>query len=213
LRSLRERVSRPSNQSRAQKTALGFRVHSGWCAAVAVVESGGKPSVVSRQRMGIADEGIAGARQPYHAAENLKLEDARDLIQRCRDRTSELALGAVGAFCRELERQELTPIAAGVLIASERPLPDLASILRSHALIHTAEGGFFRDAVIEAIRCYPLCVLAIRERGLPDKAAADLGIQLEQVQPLLAGIGRAIGPPWTQDEKLAALAAWIALRS
>ena len=31
------------------------------------------------------------------------------------------------------------------------------------------------------------------------------------LQQLIDGLGKSLGPPWRQDEKLASMAAWIAL--
>ena len=38
-------------------------------------------------------------------------------------------------------------------------------------------------------------------------------MEAARLQRRVQEMGRAIGPPWTQDQKLAALAAWIALES
>ena len=89
--------------------------------------------------------------------------------------------------------------AAAVLFASGRALPDLAATLRSHALIHTAEGEFFRDVLITAAESCNLPVTRVREREISD------------LQREIAELRKSLGPPWTQDEKLASLAAWQAL--
>jgi hypothetical protein len=39
-------------------------------------------------------------------------------------------------------------VRAGILFRSGRSLPRLPAILRSHALIHTAEGEFFREVLL-----------------------------------------------------------------
>ncbi|PYX85485.1 MAG: hypothetical protein DMG68_17900 [Acidobacteria bacterium] len=99
----------------------------------------------------------------------------------------------------------------GVLTASGRTLPELASILASHALIHTAEGEFFRDIFREACRKLQVPLSAIRERDLFNLASAQMGISLADLNRQLSDTGRAIGPPWAQDQKHAALAGWMVL--
>ena len=78
-------------------------------------------------------------------------------------------------------------------------MPDLAATLKSHALIHTAEGEFFREVLVEASESCRIPVTKIREREIRDQ------------QSRISSLGKSLGPPWTQDEKLAALAAWNAL--
>jgi hypothetical protein len=91
---------------------------------------------------------------------------------------------------------------AAVLLASGRPLPSLPNILASHALIHTAEGEFFRQIVRQACERLGIRVTGIRERDLAECSA----LQVE-----IAKLGKIVGPPWTQDQKTAALAAMLVL--
>lgn len=190
------------------QAAIGFRVHSGWAAAVVLSQAAGSPAVVDRRRIELADAKIAGSKQPYHAAEGLPMKQAAALIDRCRESTWSLA------------RRGLEEIAAthsvsrcGILLSAARPLPDLAAILASHALIHTAEGEFFRRAIAEACRERGVPVRGVKEKELTDVCARELRLPLPDLRQRLTDWGRALGPPWTQDEKYAALAAWLAFTS
>jgi hypothetical protein len=183
--------------------ALGFRTHSGWTSAVAVAGSPAKPLVLIRQRMELASLD-AGAKQPYHAAEPLEFADAAALIQRCRDSSMSLAEAGLNALLAQLDAQGHRVVGAGIVFASGRALPDLAAILKSHALIHTAEGEFFRDLVLRACARRSLPVTRITERDARDRDA--------KAWTHIDGLGKSLGPPWRQDEKLASLAAWTALR-
>ncbi len=176
------------------KVALGFRARSGWAVAVAVAGSVDSPIVIERRRIVVADPAIPGSKQPFHAAGVLEIRQAEAFIQRCRDSSTQLARNAV----RDLVAGR-NVVGAAVLFASGRLLPELAATLRSHALIHTAEGEFFREVLVEASECCKVAVKKIREREIRD------------LQPKIASLGKSLGPPWTQDEKLASLAAWFAL--
>jgi hypothetical protein len=55
-----------------------------------------------------------------------------------------------------------------ILAASGRPLPPLESVLASHALIHTADGEHFREALAAASDGHRLPVTRIREKELLD---------------------------------------------
>jgi hypothetical protein len=95
-------------------------------------------------------------------------------------------------------------IGASVLLAAGRELPALPRILASHALIHTAEGEFFRDAFRRACAKLDVPLYAVRERELAVVAPAAW-------QQRISEVGKEIGPPWTQDQKLAALGACLVL--
>jgi hypothetical protein len=181
--------------------ALGFRAHSGWTSAVAVAGSPAKPAVLVRTRIELASPSVAGSKQPYHAAEPLEFADAEALIHACRDSSQSLADTGLHALIAQVGAQGHHVVAAGIVFAAGRALPDLVAILKSHALIHTAEGEFFRDVLLRACEKCSLPVTRIKER---EAAEAKVWARID-------GLGKSLGPPWTQDQKLASLAAWMAL--
>ncbi len=191
--------------------ALGFRAHSGWAAVVAVAGPLRSPAVVDRRRIELADTGIRGSVQPYHTVEEWELKEAEKFLKRCADRTRNLAQSALRAVLEELRKKGHDVVGCGLLLSSARPLPDLAATLASHALIHTAEGEFYRDALVRAGEHFGLPVTGVRERELFARGATELGVAAGELERRVGEMGRAIGPPWRQDEKYAALAAWLAL--
>jgi phosphoserine phosphatase len=100
---------------------------------------------------------------------------------------------------------------ARLLLASGRPLGKLESILASHALIHAAEGEFFRQALRDASQLCSVPISGTREREALQRGSEILRLPVNELENRLAGLGRVLGPPWRQDEKLAALAAWLEL--
>jgi hypothetical protein len=74
-----------------------------------------------------------------------------------------------------------------------------------------AEGDLFRRALIHGIKRCGLHLTTVPERGAWAGTAPDLPMLLEELQRFLTEMGRAIGPPWRQDEKHAALAGWLGL--
>ena len=191
--------------------ALGFRAHSGWAAVVAVCGPLRAPAVVDRRRIELADPRIQGSVQPYHAVEEWELKKAEKFLKRCADRTRHLAQQALRAVIEELRKKGQDVVGCGLLLSSARPLPNLAATLASHALIHTAEGEFYRDALARAGEHFRMPVMGVKERELFARGAADLGVAAGELERRVGEMGRAIGPPWRQDEKYAALAAWLAL--
>jgi hypothetical protein len=195
-----------------EPVALGFRAHSGWTVVVAVALPHARPVVLERSRMQTADAAIPGSMQPYHAAQQLDdVQKAETLIQTCSASSTKLATDLVSALIANLAKSGHRAVASGILFASGRPLPDLAATLRSHPLIHTAEGEFFRNVLVQASEHCSLPVTRVKERDVWDRGAAALGLRAADLHRLIRELGPSLGPPWRQDEKLASLAAWIAL--
>lgn len=191
-----------------QGAALGFRAHSGWAALVAVAGPAAEPAAVLRRRVELS--GLL-PRQPFHAAEGLRFAEADDLVRRAAEEASVLAEHAVRDALGELPASGDARVAVGLLLAAGRPLPGLPQILASHALIHAAEGELFRDVLRRAAHACGLAVVEVRERELEGRAERSLRRPRPSIRARLARWGKALGPPWTQDEKQAALAAWLAL--
>jgi hypothetical protein len=198
-------LSAPSSTLRA---AIGLRAHSGWAALVALEGPVERPSVVLRRRIELSRK---LPRQPFHAAEGRPFKEAEGLIRRATDETHTLASQELRQAVAELSAGRTASIGCGLLLAAGRPLPALAQILASHALIHAAEGELFREALRNASRECRLSMTEVKERELHDRATRSLGLPLADLSRRLAEWGRVLGPPWRQDEKLAALVAWLAL--
>ena len=194
-------------------TVLGFRVHSGWAALLAVAGSFPAPEILDRRRIEIADPHFAGSKQPYHAAEKLKLADAEKLIARCAKSSASLAEQCIAGALQDLALRGYEAITCAISDASGRPLPALAAILASHALIHTAEGEFFRNVIASVCSQHGLTVTRIKEKELLARASTSFALGPEKLQSVLSGLGRSMGPPWTQDQKFATLLACLALPS
>jgi len=183
-----------------QRAAIGIRAHSGWAAIVTVAGTPPDIEILDRRRAEICDPAKPGSKQPYHFVEQMNLAAAEKHLNECAASSEHLAHVAL----REIvERHPL--IGATLLLASGRELPALPAILASHALIHTAEGEFFRDTFRRSCAALNLPVRGVRERELG--ALAPIGWQRR-----ISEIGKRIGPPWTQDQKLAALGACLILR-
>src|SRR5580692_8187755 len=199
-----------------KRAAVGVRMHSGWGVLVAVSGDANSVEVVERKRIVITDPAIPGANQPYHHAaglgtSELGLRQSEKYLASCATVSERLAFMAIEEVVRELEGRDYRVMGSAVLLAAGRPLPPLAKIMASHPLLHTAEGQFFRRAVIQACERLKLVVAETRERDLEDQAKATFGPAASQVQQRIATLGSSLGPPWKKDHKAAALAALIAL--
>lgn len=191
--------------------AIGVSVHSGWGAVVAIAGSPGEEEILLRRRLVIIDSKTAGSAQPYHYVVNKDIHAAEKHLTRCASESGHLALEALTCISAELQDRGFLLKSAAILLSSARALPDLKKILASHALIHTAEGDFFRQAFRSAFEKLKIPVTGIRVRDLDDFAAKAFGKSASAIQKRIDEVGRTLGPPWTKDEKTAALAAAIVL--
>ena len=191
------------------RAAFGIRVHSGWAVIVCVSGDPAAPDIVDRRRIVIIDSMMQGAKQPYHFAENLGLEEAERHLQKCAAVSQRLAVQAIREMLDGVTARKYHVLGCAILLASGRALPSLQKILASHALIHTAEGEFFRKVVREACESCHIPVMGIRERELDERANATFRRAAAGVRQHIAALGKIVGSPWTQDEKTAALAASV----
>ena len=193
-----------------QQATVGFRVHSGWSAVVAVCLEKGKPVVLHRQRLQLVETFTYRFRQPYHTGEKLALAEAREFIAGVREKGRDLGYRAIRDLQAELAERGYQLKRGALLLASGRPLPELEKILASHALIHTADGELFRECLLHAGARCGLSVVSVRERELLEQAAKALRVAGPSLLRRVTELGRPFGAPWTQDEKFATLAAWVA---
>ena len=192
--------------------AVGFRVHSGWSALVAVCLEKGRPVVLHRQRLHLVETFSYRYRQPYHTAERMGLPGGHEFIAKSQVTARELAYRALQELQSELDARSYQLNRCALLLSAGRPLPELERILASHALIHTADGEFFREALLHASARCGLTALRIRDRELLERAAQTLRVTAAKLLAHVKELGRPFGSPWSQDEKFAALAAWLALK-
>ena len=195
-----------------KQATVGFRAHSGWAAMVAVSVEKGAPTVLARERVELVETFTYRFRQPYHTAEKLPLGEGRKFVALVEVAAARLAHRAIHKLQSELERQGIQATSCSLLMASGKTLPNLEKILASHALIHTADGELFREALSSAAKRCGLATVKIRERRLLAIAEQALRTAPAALLGRLKELGRPFGPPWSQDEKFATLAAWLALR-
>jgi hypothetical protein len=180
-----------------------------------VVVSGapGAIEIIDRRKIVVTASNVKEANQPYHHAKDLSLPDAELYLGECATASERLAGEALRETIQESHRQKSEVIHCAILLAAGRTLPPLPKILSSHALIHTAEGEFFRQSFRRAGEMLGIEVTGIRERDLGEHAKNVFGTKADSVGREIAGLGSVLGAPWTSDQKNACLAALLVLFS
>ena len=194
-----------------KQAALGFRAHSGWTALVAISLDEGSPRVLLRQRPHLVKKFTLEFRQPYHSAQKVSPAEGRSFISFVRAEARSLAYQVIRCAQTSLREQDCELTRCALLLSSGRPLPALPQILATHALIHTADGELFREALLHASKRCGVETFTTRESGFVETASEALRLPSDELVRRLATLGSELGPPWAQDEKFAALVAWLSL--
>jgi len=189
---------------------FGIRAHSGWASLVVVGKRDGGFVVVDRRRIELVED--EWAKQPYHAAEALSPNAARDVVQRGVEAAHRIAVGEMRAAVKREREREHEVAGCAVLVAN--PMPDwtIEEILAVHFRMHKAEGVLFRDALVRATKACGLRLVAIPDKLLMEHAERVLGTPVSGLVKEIATLGKSVGPPWGKDQKDAALAALVALQ-
>jgi hypothetical protein len=197
-----------SNEIKAQAAALGFRVKSGWAAAVLVAGSTHLPQLCDVRRMELSDPRFPETRQPYHAAMGKLETDMRKINPRMHvvRRLAEQSIAALVARYR----QNGYRIRRAALVVGSQIDPD--SIAHPHIRAHAFEGRLFRSVLQQALEGHRIRTDIFIERDAYGTAAVELNRSDENVRRVLQNFGRDTEAPWRAEQKLAALAAWLALR-
>jgi hypothetical protein len=191
------------------KIAIGFRVHSGWAAMVAVAGWPSNPVIVDRRRIEIAEGSDRGPVQPFHTAQEMGAERGAVFLDECRAASVALASASLETAIKQTGGDRVQVCA--ILTGSGRRSPNLEATLASHAAIHSAEGEFFREVVARAAEHCGLRVDRTKEKELFSEAERKFGMSSPKLRETINEIGKIVGPPWREDQKFAALAAWLAM--
>jgi hypothetical protein len=195
---------------KAQSAGLGFRVKSGWAAAVLVIGPTHSPKLCDVRRIDLSDPRLPETRQPYHAAmgkletEMCKINPRLRLVRR-------IAKQSIVALLA-LYRENGYRISSAALVVGSQINPD--SIANPHIRAHALEGRLFRSAVAETLEDHEIRTEVLLERDAYPSVAARLKQSSHDLKQTIQNLGRsapAKGGPWRAEQKLAALAALFAL--
>ncbi len=189
---------------------LGFRPHTYWTAVVALAGRSTEPRVIERRRIVFAD---GDERFAYHQAAETDLAQAASLIDAVRVATVANAAREIGALVTDLQRGGVTVRLAATPAGTAKLPEKLEDILHAHSRIHAAEGTFYRDVVASGCAGAGLEVRRVVERELPALVCDLIDIRPADLEARLKAMGVALGPPWSEDFKLATQAAWISLEA
>jgi hypothetical protein len=129
-----------------------------------------------------------------------------------RRRQDKLAAKGLEDIVRTMRNMDCEPVVAALLVNRAGWVTDLLSYslaFPDHPPV--AEGLAVRDALRFAIRRAGVDSAEMDEKSLPDLASEVLRIRSAELDARLKALGAIAGRPWRKEQKLACLAAWVAL--
>lgn len=182
---------------------LGFRVKSGWAAAVLLDTARRSPVVRDSTRVELADPGVPHSRQPYHAAFGTAQTDrmkVRRLIRGIERFSRQAVRQLVAAYRRRGAVRR-----AAVVVAS---LTDPASIANQHMRAHASEGQLFRAVLVAALERQGIEVRVVLEREVYELLGKSVKRSASEAKRRVAALGEQV-TPWRAEQKVAAAGAWL----
>jgi len=193
--------------TKPRAAALGLRVKSGWTAAVLLTGTVRSPQLCDVRRIELSDPQHPETRQPYHAAMGKLERDARKINQRV-DVVRGIAQQSIATLLAGYRRQNLRIRRAALVVGSQID-PD--SIANPHIRAHAFEGRLFRSVLEESLRAHRIGANILIERHAYAHAVEELKQTNQNVRRKIQDFGREMETPWRAEQKLAAVAAWLAL--
>jgi hypothetical protein len=195
------------SKDKSPRLAIGFRVKTGRATAVVMVGPGSDPRVLSRKSLQLFDPAIPESYQPWHAELELAADEAARVVPKALKAVERVAASALRELVDEVKPQG--SISGIALVAGSSTDPE--SIRNPHMRAHAREGQLFPHALATAAKAMRITSITIVESEVFDTAAKRLGKTPASVKAAVTEFGRAIGKPWSAEEKCAAAAAWLAL--
>ncbi len=189
--------------------ALGFRVKSGWAATAVVSGLASSPTVLHTRRVDLCDSTVPESRQPFHAVDEAQceLELDQDRIQKRLEVVRHVTAQSLGKLLSDCRTNGWAPHRAGIVVGS---LIDPSTIRSPHIRAHALEGHLFRTVVEDELRAHNLSCVVLAEKTAFKAASEAIHSREDALKRTLANLGR-VESPWRREEKLAALAAWVAV--
>jgi hypothetical protein len=193
---------------------LGFRAVRGGGVVVGVAAPAGEPRLVLSSFIATAAAGDRLSLEPYHVAAGMPRGPdggAAAAVAEGRRRQGELAARGLAEIVGRLAAADCEPVAAGLLVNRAGWITDLlAHSLSAPEHPPVAEGLAVRDALRSALRRCVLGATELDEKSLRETAEFALSRPRPEIDGALRALGAAAGRPWRAEQKLSALAAWVA---
>jgi hypothetical protein len=189
------------------KSALGFRVKSGWAAAVLLAGPAESPQLVDRRIIQLRDPAVPESKQPYHAGMGILQTDEKK-VERLQKVIVKAAQASVADWIKFIKTSRHQVRQAKLVVGSDI---DPARIGNPHIRAHALEGRLFRTVLADALDRHGISSSIILEREAYKQGAEILKRSEKNLKRALTDLGKSLDGSWQSNDKLASLASWIAL--
>jgi len=155
--------------------------------------------------------------EPYRVAVEMRphgkvTPEKTAVVAKGRRRQDQLAAKGLKEILRQLKDAGHKPTVAGLLVNRAGWITDLLehSLVWPDDHLPVVEALAVREALRFAIRHGGLKAVELDEKSLPEAAAKTLGLSPAKIDVRLKTVGAGL-KPWRKEQKLACLAAWVAV--
>ena len=191
-------------------SALGFRVKSGWAMAALLASSADEPQLVLCRPALLSDPKVPQSKQPHHPELRNPGKEGKATTQRLRSVVRNAARKSVNELLKEAAAARYDVRKAALVVGS---MADPATLHNEHIRAHGLEGQLFRTVLQDALGKQTIPCAVFLEKTAYDAAAPILQKTTAQIKRFIAELGESHEGSWRAEEKLASLAAWVALAS
>jgi hypothetical protein len=187
----------------ADDVIVGVSDHGGWAVLVTVTGDG---TLLDRRRVELVDEDLP--KIPHHSeGQALPLHEAVALVERVQASAERHAKLALDAVAMTVGRRIL-----GVALRQCPGLPPtIAERIEDYRAQNVADWVMYRKAIAAAAEARGWAVHWYDAKKVLD--AASEALRIEDLDAHFLHLRRSIGPPWTQDHKVAMAAVIVAARA
>lgn len=195
--------------TRRLPATIGLRVKTGRATAVLLSGPLKSPRVLARHAVDLSDPRVPASRQPYHAGLELPEGENAPIVRTACDAARAVALRVMRELSDEVRRAECELHGVGLVVSSDS---DAQALKNAHVRAHALEGLLFREILEAAAAACGLPCLVLLEKGAYERAAPALQRPVADLRRAVTALGAEVPKPWAAEEKMASLAAWVALR-
>jgi hypothetical protein len=194
---------------------IGIRALKGGGVVVGVAANGSEARVVLSTFIATAEDGDRLALEPYRVVAEMHggvPAEAIATVAEARRRQGELAAAGLENILCKLKVEGFEAVVAALLVNRAGWVNDLLEYSLSWPEhVPVAEALAVCDAFRFAIGRVGVDATELDEKSLPDIASKRVGISPTDLKARLKTMGVAVGRPWRKEQKLACLAAWVAV--
>lgn len=191
------------------RAIVGVFDHAGYAHCVTATREG---ALLDRRRVVLLDDDGLPAMPHHHEAQKLPIDAGVALVARVRESASTHARARLAELAASLDASRGEIEIVGIALRVDPLLPStVAERITDYRAMCVADWVMYRGVLADAAvgRGWP--VHRYDAKRVIDDAARAMG--RSSIDPLLRDAGKAVGPPWTKEHRLAMAASIVASAS